>query len=202
MYTRHEVNALRSLDGRYWVTVTLHRARSRDCYRVTEIAHELGYRLRNVFTTRSYAYLDFVTDESPTAQARAAKTAAYVAAGRPVTTALPGMPGGPNSYDAARARFHVAGERPQAANATCVCWSALASLALLVAGILTADAYAPSNLGVAAGVASLVIIIWVVFLRAHSVRSHDRLRSLIETYDCGTPAAPSSPGGSAAGRRG
>lgn len=97
-------------DGSVFVTLTLwHAPRSR-CRRVTGHAHEPGYRLTRVATTRSAVFLDFRRDDVPPARARAA-------AARAVWDAaewLPSAPdaGGVSAVAAAGARFRVAAYRP------------------------------------------------------------------------------------------
>lgn len=197
---RHEANAIRSLDGRYYVTVTLHRAALRDCYRTTEIAHELGYRITNVFSTRSNAYLDFTAEETQAAQTRAAATLARLDAGQPVPTALPSTAGGPTSFDAARARFQTAGRTPRRPDLKLAARIAAASLVVTAAGVLVTDHCPACRLAAAAGAAILVAAVWTTAALYHAFHLHRRRLRCIQVYDraADTPtAAPAATRGAA-----
>ncbi|WP_436775159.1 hypothetical protein [Yinghuangia sp. YIM S09857] len=183
MHAHHEANAVRTLDGRYHATLTMHRAGRRECYRATEIAHELGYRITNAFATRSSVYLDFTADESPVAQARAAATSARLDAGLPVPTALPGRAGGPTSYDAARARFLTSGRTPawrSVKRAVCVAASALAVAA---GGFLITDHCPACRVAAAAATAIVVAAVWTTVALVHAFHLHRKRLEVIETYD-------------------
>ncbi|WP_436778171.1 hypothetical protein [Yinghuangia sp. YIM S09857] len=97
-------------DGSPFVTLTLWHARRTTCHRATGVAHELGYRLTRVATTRSAVFLDFRRDDTPPAQARAAASLAVWH----TTGQLPDAPdaGGVSAAAAAGARFRVAAHRP------------------------------------------------------------------------------------------
>ncbi|WTX01116.1 hypothetical protein OG216_47760 (plasmid) [Streptomycetaceae bacterium NBC_01309] len=195
---RHEANAIRSLDGRYHVTVTLHRAALRDGHRVTEIAHELGYRITNVFATRSNVYLDFTAEETRAAQTRAAATAARLDVGLPVPTARPSTAAGPTSFDAARARFETAGRSPRRPNLKLAARIGAASLVVTAAGVLVTDHCPACRLAAAAGAAVLVAAVWTTAALFHAFHLHRRRVRCIEAYDraADTPTAvPVAPRG-------
>lgn len=182
MHSHHDY-AVRNLDGRYYVSLTLHRAGRRDCFRVTEIAHELGYRITNVFATRSAVYLDFTVDESPGAQARAAATAADLVAGHAVPTALPGAPGGPTSFDAARARFLTAGRTPKRPNLARAARVAAAASLVTAAGFLITDHCVVCRLVAALSAAALIAVVWIVGTLVQARHLHGRRLRVIEGYD-------------------
>lgn len=97
-------------DGSAFVALTLWHARRATCHATTSVAHELGYRLTRVATTRSAVFLDFRRDDSAQARSRAAATRAVWQS----TGQMPDAPdaGGVSAAAAAGARFRVAAYRP------------------------------------------------------------------------------------------
>lgn len=107
--TGNDESALtRQFDGRPFLALTLWNTRLSRVHRVVEIAYELGYRLVDVSVLCFTIHVEFRRDDAQPARVRAREADDVLSVGGTIPEAVPSLPSGIASREAARARYALA----------------------------------------------------------------------------------------------